>query len=245
MTYKRSFRVLVAVAAASACSPAAATLYSAWDTDSVSTTVTTNNDLGPADAYGWRNILKFWFASDDTHAYFRMDLADGPGTNIGVILEPVLYAIYIDADGSTATGGTGSAWPYLYWDGSEVQGVDYIIDIHYTNLGTFEQEHVHSYTGSAPLGFDVGTYASQGIQDEIDGTAHRIEWSAPLAGFGLGGMDHGFTLYAATYNISTPTASYDLARLDIAAAPVPPSWLLVAPGLLLLRRLHRTTGKRG
>jgi hypothetical protein len=232
-----SLRALLAAAAAVACSPASAALLDYWDTDSVSTTVTTNNDLGPgATVYPWRNILKFWFAQDDTKAYFRMDLQGGPGGDNNVALDALLYAVYLDSDNNIATGASGDGSPYLYWDGSEVLGIDAIIDAHYDTDGAKTQEHVHSYTGRGLTLFDTVGYSTFGVVGEFDNGNHRIEWSAPLAGFGLNG---DFVVYAAVYDVDTPTESFDLARLDIAAAPLPATWLLLAPGLLLLRRSHR------
>jgi hypothetical protein len=242
----RALAILAVVFAA----PASASLYNWTSGDSTSTEVTTNFDLiatnssgGDVDA-AWRNITKFWFASDDTNAYFRIDLEGGPGTNTSLdVFESVLYAAYIDADGDSTTGGQGADWTYLYWDGTLVNGIDYIIDVHYPDFGgsSTAGEHAHVYSGNPPFGFDTAAYSSLGVVGEFDQTNHRIEWSAPLANFGLGDLTQHFAIYAATYDISGGGSSFDLAALDFnaAEAPIPASWLLLAPGLLLLGRFRR------
>jgi hypothetical protein len=119
-----------------------------------------------------------------------------------------------------------------------VNGIDSIIDVHFDTDGDKTDEHVHKYTGSGLTLFDTGEYGPNGVVEAIDYGNHRIEWSAPLNRFGLTG---DFAIYAATYDIDTPTESYDLARLDInaAEAPMPATWLFLAPGALLLHNFRR------
>jgi hypothetical protein len=227
----------LAVSAVFFTAPASAALYDWTNGDSVSTTDSTNYNLGPGSTVlPWRNITKFWFASDDDNAYFRMDLAGGPGTDFGSS-DALMYAIYIDSIPNS--GGDGSDSTYLYDAGGYVTGIDWIIDIHYDSFGNIltNGQHVHEYTGLGSYQFDVSDYASNGV--EIDILTSRLDWSAPLDNFGM--TTGNFIVYAATYEILVGgTDSYDLAQLSLPAeAPVPASWLLLAPGLLLLGRFRR------
>jgi hypothetical protein len=125
--------------------PVSAALYDWNGSDSLITTDSSNNDIGTGST-PWRNILKLWFAQDDTTAYFRMDLEGGPGSDQSP-LDPLLYGIYINADGDPATGASGSQSDYLYWveSANEVVGVDSLIDFHFDGTGAPVLAHAHFY----------------------------------------------------------------------------------------------------
>jgi hypothetical protein len=218
--------------------PVSAALYDWNGSDSLITTDSSNNDIGTGST-PWRNILKLWFAQDDTTAYFRMDLEGGPGSDQSP-LDPLLYGIYINADGDPATGASGSQSDYLYWveSANEVVGVDSLIDFHFDGTGTPVLAHAHFYDPAEAILFNTSLYEDHGVIYEFNFAGHSIEWSAPLASFGLAG-DHAYVIYGATYDISNPTESFDLARIDVNAVPVPASMLLLVGGLLPLAVIRR------
>lgn len=236
--YPRNLSHLLFAGSLVVSAPVSASLYDWNGSDSLSTDVTSDNDIGTGST-PWRNILKLWFAQDDITAYFRMDLEGGPGATPNPS-DPLLYGIYINADGNPATGASGNQSDYLYWVESvnEVLGVDSLIDQHYDGTGAATLAHVHFYDPTEALLFNTRGYTTYGVFSDHDSTAHSMEWSAPLASFGLDG-DHHYVIYGATCDISNPTESFDLARIDVNAVPLPASVLLLAGGLLPLAVVRR------
>jgi hypothetical protein len=229
----------LAISAVVFTAPSSAALFTFTDANSTWTEVTTNNDLRSSnDTYlPWRDITKFWYASDGTRAYFQIDLAGGPGADGVTANDTLLYAVYIDSDGNASTGGQGDEWGYLYWDETYANGIESIIDAHYDTNGGQTLRHTHFYTGAGLNGYNTFDYAAYDIEYDFNYTDHLIQWSAPLAEFGI---TNSSVFYATSYDIDDPTESYDLARLNVPAeVPLPPTWLILVPGLALVRLIGR------
>lgn len=215
--------VMAAVIQVAVLSGSASALLTNWDNPPTGLSVVSVTDLQDA-GNAW-DIKKAWHATDGDYHYFRMDLAQAPGT----ASYAGIYGIYIDA----VDGGSPAGFTYV----PNEPGIDYALDSHYgpneAPLGGqgFIQHDFHLWNNSLQLMQNLGTPGN--LQ-----TGATLEWKIEVNKIGS-----SFTWFAATHDYigNTISVTWDRTEGMTASAPVPaPSaGLLFASALLGLSLVRR------
>ena len=168
------------------------------------------------------DIVKAWHATDREFHYFRMDLAQAPGT----LNYAGIYGIYIDA----FNGGSPETFSYL----PKQEGIDYALDSHYNPQMVegqgFLQHDFHVWEG--------GELNYYNLSDNRQ-TGNTLEWKISVSAINEG---KGFSWFAATHDYAGPSRqfTYDRTEAEIyAPVPVPSAGLLFASALLGLSLVRR------
>ena len=185
-----------------------------------------------------RDIVKLWWAYDDTNHYFRMDLEEAP-----TLTEySMMYGIYINFQaGGTYAGLNHPYVPTVY----EPLGIDFIVDMHYNATVGMELAHLDMWQ-PATNNFDLAYLAQDNWQtlDAAGNTVAKnpggstIEWRVPIATltdvYGIGG---GYCMWGATHDDTANKVTYD--TTESFCTPEPGTWALMGLGLLGVLAMRR------
>nr|NJM01448.1 PEP-CTERM sorting domain-containing protein [Desulfobacula sp.] len=225
MKNKLLVMVLAAVIQAAVLSGSASAMavsFPDWDNPAGLSVVSVTD---PQDWGNARDILGARHATDGEFHYFRMDLAQAPGTSdyAGI------YGIYIDA----FIGGSPASYSYL----PNQAGIDYALDSHYNpNMAQddqgFFQHDFHQWNNG--LMQNLGTPVTQ---QTANGSGYTLEWI-----IGVDEIGSNFSWFAATHDFIEDTVQLTWDRTSISASapvPAPSAGLLFASALLGLSLARR------
>lgn len=213
---------VIQVAVLSGSASAVAVSFPDWDNPAGLSVVSVTD---PQDAGNAWDISKAWHATDGAFHYFRMDLAQAPGTaNYAGI-----YGIYIDA----FSGGSPATYSYL----PNEPGIDYALDSHYSpNMAQggpgFFQHDFHQWNDNSQVMVNFYTPVNQQ-------TGATLEWAISVDAIGS-----SFTWFAATHDYVGNIIQLTWDRTGITASapapvPAPSAGLLFASALLGLSLARR------
>ncbi|MCM2285997.1 MAG: hypothetical protein NDI81_14520 [Desulfobacula sp.] len=211
---------VIQVAVLSGNASAVAVSFPDWDNPAGLSKVSVTD---PQDWGNGRDILGARHATDGEFHYFRMDLAQAPGTaNYAGI-----YGIYIDA----FSGGSPSTYSYL----PNEPGIDYALDSHYNpNMAQNDQGFFHHDFHQWNNGLMENLYTPANQQ-----TGATLEWIISVEEIG-----NDFFWFAATHDFIEGVTQLTWDRTDFTASapapvPAPSAGLLFASALLGLSLARR------
>ncbi len=207
------------------CLSSAANLYD-WAGDPEGTVVTFD-DPDNDQTEDSRNIDMLWYASDASNHYFRMDLIGAPTQNSDQFAAE--YSLQIDY----MDGGAGNAdSDYV---SINLTGIDALVDMHYTLVSGFDEEHIHFYdpvgVPNSPFFTTAGVVASGGSVDQTD---EVLQWCIPMSELSFDGE---FMVYGVTYDIDGQGETFDLTEAMV--VPEPATMLLLSIGGAAVVRLRK------